>query len=150
VGASSWRYVQPWTGSVEGTFATVQAREFTRVFSTWPEEQRPADIAELWSGDEFDEQTWAGFMCAQGTHIILDVYEFVPATVDFGCVELPGSVAGFDAQADARDAAFCCVGKQSAQQNAPDAATAPRVVERDGQFGDVGVDEAVARFVGGR
>jgi hypothetical protein len=83
VGASSWSYVEPWAGSAEGTFAALQAKEFVRIFSTWPEEHRPADIAELWSGDELDEQTWAGFMCAQGTHTILDIQEFIPTEVDF-------------------------------------------------------------------
>lgn len=83
MGASSWSCVEPWSGSVEATFAAAQAREFVRVFGGLPAQDRPADLAELWSGDEFDETTWAGFMCAQGTHSILDIYEFVPAAVDF-------------------------------------------------------------------
>ncbi|GAA2010420.1 hypothetical protein GCM10009839_00390 [Catenulispora yoronensis] len=52
----------PWHGSVEETFAALQNQVFAEFFSSWPEADRPADIAELWSGDEKDEDSWAGFM----------------------------------------------------------------------------------------
>jgi hypothetical protein len=78
VGASDWRYIEPWHGGVEETMAVLQKRVFAEYFSTWPEHGRPADIAELWSGDEYDEDTWAGFMNAEGTHTILDIRAFVP------------------------------------------------------------------------
>lgn len=59
--------------------AVVQKRVFTAYFSGWPEESRPGDIAELWSGDEDDEGTWAGFMATQGTHSIVDIQVLVAA-----------------------------------------------------------------------
>ncbi|GAA1993886.1 hypothetical protein [Catenulispora subtropica] len=78
MGASGWSYVTPWRGSIEETMAALQSEVFAEYFSTWPQDRRPADIAELWSGDERDEDTWAGFMGAQGTHTILDVRGLVP------------------------------------------------------------------------
>jgi hypothetical protein len=59
--------------------AALQKKAFASYFSGWPEAGRPADIAELWSGDEDDEETWAGFMCAQGTHTVVDIQVLVPA-----------------------------------------------------------------------
>jgi hypothetical protein len=82
MGASGWNYVEPWAGGVEETFEALRAREFAGLFGELPEDLRPADIAELWSGDEFDEDTWLGFMCAQGTHTIVDIRSFVGADVD--------------------------------------------------------------------
>ncbi|WP_344661244.1 hypothetical protein [Catenulispora subtropica] len=79
MGASGWDYIAPWRGSIEETMSSLQTEVFAKYFSTRPEELRPADIAELWSGNEFDEDTWAGFMATQGTHSILDIRHLVPA-----------------------------------------------------------------------
>lgn len=79
MGASSWNYIEAWADSVEGTFTALRAREFARVFSGFPAEDRPADLAELWSGDDLDETTWAGFMRTQGTHTIVDIQDLVPS-----------------------------------------------------------------------
>lgn len=77
MGASAWSYVAPWQGNVEETFSALQEKVLAEYFSSYPEEDRPAALAELWSGDEDDEQTLAGFMATQGTHTILDIRLFV-------------------------------------------------------------------------
>jgi hypothetical protein len=79
MGASDWQYIEPWRGGIEETMAALQAKVFEEYFSHEPEDARPADIAELWSGDPEDEGTWAGFMGTTGTHSILDIQVLVPA-----------------------------------------------------------------------
>lgn len=68
----------------------------------------------------------------------------------FGFIELLSTVAGFDAQADATDAALGRIGEQAAQHGASDALAAPWLVERHGQLWGVCIDEAITRITAGR
>jgi hypothetical protein len=80
VGASSWRYVEPYAGDIAAALATVRQREFERLFvqgTDWDGLQLAGrsftsvdDLDDLW-----DDET----LGSEGTHTIIDVWEVIDA-----------------------------------------------------------------------
>jgi hypothetical protein len=78
VGASSWHYIEPYTGDIAVALAAVRQREFERLFvhGTYWDELQPAgqsfssvdDLDDLWEDETFG---------SEGTHTIIDVWEVV-------------------------------------------------------------------------
>jgi hypothetical protein len=73
MGASAWRYVAEWTGSLESSLRAVQQQDFDEPDSFFRAElaksglPAPAPLEDLWYDADYDE-----FMGALGTHSILD------------------------------------------------------------------------------
>jgi len=80
VGASSWQYVEAYTGDVAAALATVRQREFARLFvhGTHGDGLLPAgrpftsvdDLDALWEDETFG---------SEGTHTIIDVWAVIDA-----------------------------------------------------------------------
>lgn len=73
MGASTWRYVAAWTGSLESSLRALQQQDFDEPDSFFRAElaesglPAPATLEDLWYSGHYDE-----FMEGLGTHSILD------------------------------------------------------------------------------
>ncbi|MFE9611842.1 hypothetical protein [Streptomyces sp. NPDC006012] len=80
MGASSWRYIEPYGGDVAAALATVRQREFEKLFDygTYGDGMQPAgkpftsvgDLDGLWEDETFG---------SEGTHTVIDVWDVIDA-----------------------------------------------------------------------